>query len=147
MHAAQEPATVQPVVGLLKIEKDHASGLVRALKVINLLQMAQDVVPDPAARQKGSLRGINHGIKRRAKPVSQHLGDDLAVGVEEGDGPVVGMVGARALPLVDEGDEAGALTASQRMRGCALEDLLDHGGEVLSEFHPETDVELIWDAI
>ncbi len=55
MHAPQEPATVQPVVGLLKVEEDHASGLVRALKVLNLLQMAQDVVPDPAARQEGSL--------------------------------------------------------------------------------------------
>lgn len=50
----------QPVIRLLKVEKDDAARLTRFLQVLHLLQVVQDVVANPAMRQEGGLRDINH---------------------------------------------------------------------------------------
>ena len=81
--------------------------LLLLLEEVNFLQVVQHVVCNVPPRDEGCLGGVNDAGTRWAQPVHQHLGHNLEIAVEEGDGPVTGGVcPGFATPLVDEGDQA-----------------------------------------
>ncbi len=50
-----------------EVQKDHAAGLTCLLQVLHLLQVADHIVANPAARHKSHLSGVNHMLEGRPK--------------------------------------------------------------------------------
>ena len=108
-HARKQPTPVQPVIRLLKIQKQNAPLLLlaRRLEVFHFLQVQQHVVSYVAAWHKGCLSAIDDAVHGWPEPERQHLGYYLEVTVEQGDRSVAGRIcPLLASPLVDEGDKA-----------------------------------------
>jgi hypothetical protein len=81
-HALKQPVPVQPVVRLLKVEKQYAARLLLLLEIVNLLKVQQHVVCYVAAWHKRCLGAVYDAAHDRSKPQHQHLSNDLQVAVE-----------------------------------------------------------------
>ena len=91
-HDCQQEAAVDGVVGLAKIAEHHQGPALLPPQQFWQQLEEVDILADAAAAQEGCLLGADNARQVGAQAPGQHLGEEAVVGVEQGDGAVVGGV-------------------------------------------------------
>ena len=111
--------------------------------------MEQNIITDPAARQKGRLGRVYHALQRRHHPTHQDTSQQLDVAVEQGDGAVGGdLVGRLVAALVQQGDNTPALGVAEAaaLRGVG-KGLVEALGQRVGQHAPKGLVHLVGEAV
>lgn len=147
-QAPKKPRAVEAVIGFREVEEEEASRLMGGLEVVNLLEVGEDVVSDPAARKECGLCDVDGMLKRCAEATSEGFGKELVIGVEQGDGAIVGGVSTRTFALVQEDNQAGQLGRGEARGGSGgIEGGTEGRCQEGSKEVPKGDVELVGEAI
>ena len=110
LQAAEQPANVQAVICLGRVNEEDNSLHLAKVAEVDLLQVGKDIVPDPPVRDERSLGLVHDGVRCRAPPTGQGPSHDFVVGVQQRDGPVAGwLVAGQPFALEEESDDPNPL--------------------------------------
>jgi hypothetical protein len=115
-QAAEEPANIQAVICLGRVDEEEDALHLANVTEVHLLKVCQHVIADPPVGDEGRLRLIYHFVRRGAPPTCQGPSQNLVVSVQQHDRPVAGrLVAGQSLPLEEEGDDSDLLGGSERI--------------------------------
>jgi hypothetical protein len=90
----EEEAAVNGVIGLIEITEHSKAPPALAAQQVGQELQGHDVVTNAAARHKSSLLRVNDMREAGAKAAGQQQGVEAVVSVQQGNGTVVGRIGA-----------------------------------------------------